>query len=82
MNSNQIKELQNKLFRIINEIKDIQYIIKMGENLESSLNIIKDNLEKIIVIIDNDKSKFKGLELNKPQINDDIEKIYIQIYRR
>ena len=41
MNYNQIKELQNKLFRIINEIKDIQYIIKMGDNLENSLDNIR-----------------------------------------
>ena len=77
MNANQIKELQNKLFRVINEKKDIQYIINMGDNIESSLNIIQDNLEKIIAIIDIDKNKFKGFQLNIPQINDNIENIYI-----
>ena len=77
MNAKQIKELQNKLFRVINEKKDIQYIINMGDNIESSLDIIQDNLEKIIAIIDSDKRQFKGLQLNIPQINDNIENIYI-----
>ena len=75
MNNEQIKELQNKLLRIIKGTKDIKNIIRMGNGLESSLEFIKDNMKKIIEIIDNEKSQFNGLQLNDPMVNDDIEKV-------
>ena len=77
MDKKQIEKLQKNLIKVSKNSKDIQNILNIGDDIESNLNIIYENLKIIIPMIDKEKNSFKGFQWTNPQINDNIPNIYI-----